>query len=226
MEEETEIINVAPANAEPKEHAEVKEGRGKNWSWHESYTFLQLIRSDGKNWSKVLNRMHSEKHIITHIQDPDKLRVHYNGLKSKKGLIWKEYLTPKLRFSREERSSLTPADIKQREAEHAYKHQLLREQREHARAILKEIEERENLKGSAEKEKKEILKNIKEKDAERKEKEKGVIGGKTNTRKEPAGDSSFRSELNDYCHCKPCGSTESASQTHEGKGRSGGGILH
>lgn len=106
-----------------------------------------MVHSEGKNWERVLERLHAEQHILTHISEPSKLREHYNRFTRKDSPLKKEYLTPPLNLPERTRRRMERegqhTEIKQLEQEHSARHQRERDEREKARALILEIEERE-----------------------------------------------------------------------------------
>jgi len=70
--------------------------RSQNIKWGESFALLQIMKTEGKNWGKLLQQLHNQ-HMFTHLKcpdDKDKIRAHYNTLKSKKSALWKNNLIP------------------------------------------------------------------------------------------------------------------------------------
>src|SRR5438105_4101224 len=84
--------------------------RARNWEWNESYELLCVLKQTGKSWGLALERLHVEKHLLTHINEPDKLREHYNRFTRKDSPLKKEYITPKLPIKPAARKKLLESD--------------------------------------------------------------------------------------------------------------------
>jgi hypothetical protein len=86
----------AQGRGEEELEVEVPEKKDKRtrvtWSWAETYKFVTLVYSDGKNWKKILDKLHSY-HSYTKIghNESDKLRKHFNDLASKKPILNQDF---------------------------------------------------------------------------------------------------------------------------------------
>lgn len=121
-----------------------KNSRGRNWDWESSYEMLRVLHKEGKNWSKVLNILHS-RHLVTDISDPSKLRTRYNTLNGKTSPLKKDFSASKFSPSRK---NLPKEEIRAQELEHARQTEKLRQEHEHARTLIAGIEAREALPGT------------------------------------------------------------------------------
>lgn len=135
-------ISTTAAALPPPPASVSRRPRGQNWTWYESFALIKMVRATGKNWENALNRLHAEQHILGRITEPDKLRQHYNQFTRTDSVLKKPYLTPPVVIKN--KHELPPNEIARLEAEHAAKHQQIREEREQAATLVQEIEEHEH----------------------------------------------------------------------------------
>lgn len=142
--------------------------RSKNFGWDESYALLKLIKKEGKNWAKILVALHA-LHKCTWIatDDYDKLRVHFNTLKSEKNALWKPYVQPKYQPDPEDKDSSNEEKALLLQL-HASKHETIANEREIARTLIHQIEADERLVHSGDKKSEaQVLKELEEKKDEK-----------------------------------------------------------
>lgn len=118
------------------------------WSWAETYKFVTLVYSDGKNWKKILDKLHSY-HMCTKIgqNESDKLRKHFNDLASKKSILNQDFKPLTLTLA----ANLSDEEKQARRQEHDHKEAERRVQFDHCKSLIPLILQREKLANTEEK---------------------------------------------------------------------------